>query len=74
MSAVYGITGKFTASVGTDWVCQSSNPQTALQRAQALGATGQEVAHTLYDSTDNIVMTENESYTFVGNGTDWSIL
>jgi hypothetical protein len=30
-------------------------------------------ADTFDGSTDNIVVTQNESYTFVGSGTDWSI-
>lgn len=57
MSATYGITGKISTGVGASWERQSSNPANEKQRAQALGATGQEVAHTLYDSTDRV--TEN---------------
>lgn len=57
MSAVFGKTGKLSTGVGASWVWQGASPATALQRAQALGATGQEVAHSLYDSTDTV--TEN---------------
>jgi hypothetical protein len=54
MSATYGITGKLNTGVGASWVRQSSTPANEKQRANALGATGQEVASTLYDSTDNV--------------------
>ena len=57
MSAVFGKTGKLSTGIGASWVWQSASPATALQRAQALGATGNEVAHQLYDST--ISVTEN---------------
>ena len=57
MSVVFGLTGKLSTGIGASWVRQGSSPATALQRAQALGATGQEVAHSLYDSTDSV--TEN---------------
>jgi hypothetical protein len=56
MSAVFGITGVLSTGVGASWVKQSSSPATSLQRAQALGATGNEVANSLYDST--IAVTE----------------
>jgi hypothetical protein len=51
MAAVFGLTGKISTGVGASWIRQSSNPSTTVQRAQALGATGQEVAKQLYDST-----------------------
>jgi hypothetical protein len=54
MSATYGITGKLSTGIGASWVRQGSTPATEKQRAMALGATGQEVASTLYDSTDNV--------------------
>lgn len=57
MSAVFGKTGKLSTGIGASWEWQSANPATTLQRAQALGATGQEVAHQLYDSTETV--TEN---------------
>lgn len=57
MSAVYGITGKLSTGIGASWVRQSSTPANEKQRANALGATGQEVASTLYDSTDNVTET-----------------
>jgi hypothetical protein len=57
MSAVFGLTGKLSTGIGASWVRQSSNPSTTVQRAQALGATGQEVAKNLYDSTDSVTET-----------------
>jgi len=57
MSAVFGKTGKLSTGIGASWAWQGASPATNLQRAQALGATGQEVAHQLYDSTDTV--TEN---------------
>jgi hypothetical protein len=54
MSAVFGITGKLSTGIGASWVRQSSNPSTDKQRAKALGATGQEIAATLYDETFNV--------------------
>jgi len=57
MSAIFGKTGKLSTGIGASWAWQGASPATALQRAQALGATGQEVAHNLYDSTDTV--TEN---------------
>jgi hypothetical protein len=57
MSAVFGKTGKISTGVGASWAWQGASPANSLQRAQALGATGQEVAASLYDSTDTV--TEN---------------
>lgn len=54
MSATYGITGKLSTGIGASWVRQSSTPQTTKQRAKALDAMGQEVAHTLYDTTEPV--------------------
>ena len=54
MSATFGITGKLSTGIGASWVRQGSNPANEKQRAMALGATGQEVASTLYDETDNV--------------------
>jgi hypothetical protein len=57
MSAVFGKTGKLSTGVGASWQWNGASPANTKQRAQALGATGQEVAHQLYDSTDEV--TEN---------------
>jgi hypothetical protein len=57
MSAVFGKTGKLSTGIGASWAWQGASPANAVQRAQALGATGQEVAKSLYDSTDTV--TEN---------------
>jgi hypothetical protein len=57
MAAVYGITGKLSTGIGASWVRQSSTPANEKQRANALDASGQEVASTLYDSTDNVTET-----------------
>lgn len=54
MSATYGITGKLSTGIGASWIRNGSTPDNGKQRAQALGATGQEVAHQLYDSTDSV--------------------
>jgi hypothetical protein len=54
MSAVFGKTGKLSTGIGASWAWQGASPANAVQRAQALGATGQEVAHSLYDSTDTV--------------------
>lgn len=54
MSATYGIAGKLSTGIGTDWVRQSSTPGTEVKRANAMDDMGNEIASTIYDEREPI--------------------
>lgn len=54
MTAAFGIAGKISTGIGTDWVRQSSTPGTESQRASVLNGSGNEAASQLYDERDTV--------------------